>query len=86
MPEENDPQPEQKKKVSVLTDDDGNISTMRGLSWLCVGAAIGCAALIGFRDGVKADSLETLVLYFLIFGIGGKGAQKAVEVMKAKKP
>ena len=86
MPEENNPQQEQQKKASLITDDDGNVSTMRVLSWLCVVAAIGGMCIIGFRDGAPTDSLEMLVLYFLIFGIGGKGAQKAIEVIKAKKP
>lgn len=77
---------QEKKKAGVLTDDEGNVSTMRFLSWLCVFAAIGGMCIIGFRDNAPVDSLEMLVLYFLIFGIGGKGAQKAVEVFKAKKP
>lgn len=88
MPNENNAieNPQEKKKAGVLTDDEGNVSTMRVLSWLCVLAAIGGMCIIGFRDGAPVDSLEMLVLYFLLFGIGGKGAQKAVEVFKAKKP
>ena len=88
MPDENNDieNVQEKKKVSLITDDDGNVSTMRVLSWLCVLAAIGGMCIIGFRDEAPADSLEMLVLYFLIFGIGGKGAQKAIEVIKAKKP
>ena len=88
MPDENDDSEnvQEKKKASLITDDDGNVSTMRALSWLCVLAAIGGMCIIGFRDDAPTDSLEMLVLYFLIFGIGGKGAQKAIEVIKAKKP
>ena len=72
----------QNTPVTTFTDNEGNPSMMRIISVACVLAAIGCAATIGFRDTPNVGAMENLALYFLIAGVGGKGAQKMIELKK----
>lgn len=67
---------EEEKKVSFLTDDEGNLSSMRMMSFIALLAAIGLAAapFIGSSEG---DPMH--VFYFLLAAFAPKALQKIAE-------
>lgn len=68
-------QPPQK---GILTDDEGNLSSMRVISIMCVLTAIGLA-FIYVLGGTGAEKVVDLTLLFLVAGTAPKLLQKAVE-------
>ena len=76
-PEPNDPKTPPPKK-GILTDDEGNVSSMRVISVLCVITAIGLA-LIYVLGQTQAEKVVDLTLLFLVAGTAPKLLQKAVE-------
>ena len=68
-----------KKKVGILTDDEGNLSSIRLSMIVCVIAAIGLAARTMAQG--TFDPGGNLVLIFLAAGIAPKTFQKFAEKM-----
>ncbi len=68
-------------KVGIMTDDQGNPSSMRWMSMGCVVVAVliaGYAMLYG-----KGDPGIDLTLIFLVAGLAPKTFQKFAEKMKS---
>ena len=72
----NDSQPGPAK--SFITDDDGNVSSMRLMSLLALFVAAGLAAIQVFGWG-SGESKTELVLYFLVAAFAPKAIQKFAE-------
>ena len=66
------------KMVTLMTDGDGNMSSMRimGFGALIVAAVLSIFPMLGWA---KCEVDGNLVLYFLIAAFGGKSIQKFAE-------
>ena len=66
------------KKVTLITDADGHMSSMRimGFGALIVAAVLSVFPMLGWA---KCAVDGNLVLYFLIAAFGGKSIQKFAE-------
>lgn len=73
------------KRVTFLTDDEGNPSSIRVLMTIAFVIAIILTAMIVFGWTSNPDQTLDLTMYFLVAAFGGKSAQKFAEAMKAAK-
>lgn len=67
-------------KVGIMTDDQGNPSSMRWMSMGCVVVAVLIAVYAMYQG--KADPGIDLTLIFLVAGLAPKTFQKFAEKMK----
>jgi len=75
----------EENKATLLTDDDGNPSSMRVMSWCSFAAAILTAVLIFFKP--PADPFTGLYIFsaFLIGAFIPKALQKFAETNPLRK-
>ena len=73
------------KRITFLTDDEGNPSSIRVAMVVAFTIAIILTGLIVFGGTDDVDATKDLALYFLIASFGGKSAQKFAEAIKAAK-
>ncbi len=73
-----------KRMLTALLSENGSLSTMRLMSLVCCGNAI-VISIIGItRPQVDYSGVSLLVSTFLAAAMGGKIAQKRIEIDGAK--
>jgi hypothetical protein len=71
-------------QTGILTEDNGNPSTMRLISITLVIAAICFGAFAGYTDKPTDSASFVAFQYLLLAGVGGKGGQKLIEVVASQ--